>query len=161
MITNIPPVSERTSDAGPMTFNPTNAAQTAPTIGIPSVHPPATDYLAPGTGINPDTAPGRTHTPFGIASLIIATLVGITSIWLFVGMVILGSLMPQPGEPVRSLLGLLIMGCIAIAMVSLTLGIIGLFQRNRKKFTAILGSSGSSITVVGWIMLIIIGMLTG
>jgi hypothetical protein len=76
-------------------------------------------------------------------------------------MVILGSLMPQPGEPVRSLLGLLIMGCIAIAMVSLTLGIIGLFQRNRKKFIAILGISGSSITVVGWIMLIIIGMLTG
>lgn len=108
------------------------------------------DYLGP-----------RPHSGFGIASFIIAFLVGAGE---FVLVIACGVLTAQQGKmddksPVTVVLGLLLCSGILAAVVGLILGIAGVLQAGRNKTFAILGICFNGFIILGVVGLVIVGML--
>jgi len=103
---------------------------------------------------------GHKHSGLGIASFVIATLVGIA---MFAAFVVAGMMeVSTPGGIDESslsavLLGLLMIGLMIVDLVAVGLGIGGLVQKDRKKVFAVLGTVFSVATIVGTVLLIIIG----
>lgn len=102
------------------------------------------------------------HSRIGIASFITSIVVGIL---VFSVIVIAGvAEASTPGgiahkPAIAAVIGLSIIGLLLVDVVALGLGIGGLCQRDRNKIFAILGTVFSSATVVGTILLIILGNL--
>lgn len=102
------------------------------------------------------------HSGLGITSFVIAL---IAALFLFL-LVIVAGLMEasSPGgmdeESIQAILvGLLLFAGTGIDLVSLLLGIIALFQKDRKKVFAILGVVLSGVTLLGVGGLVILGLI--
>ncbi len=102
------------------------------------------------------------YSGMGIASFIIS-LVG--SVGMFVLFASAGAMeTSRPGGMDENsaqavVLGLLTIGMLFVNMVGLGLGIAGLFQKERKKLFAILGTIFSGITIILTAVLLIIGFM--
>ena len=104
------------------------------------------------------------HSGFGVASFIISISVGLLMFLLLVIAAIMQ--VSTPGGMDRQsiqaiLVGLSIIALLFFDIVAVVLGIVGLFQKERKKLFAILGTIFSSATVMFVIALIIVGLLVG
>lgn len=64
-------------------------------------------------------------------------------------------------SPVAIMVGLAIFGFVGISLIALVLGIVGLFQSDRKKIFALLGTIFSALTILGIAALILIGITMG
>ncbi len=101
------------------------------------------------------------HSGLGIASFVISILMAILSIGIVALVTALTFTNPNISDesPQMVLLGLGIMGSLAMMMVAIGLGIAGLCTRNRKKIYAILGLTFATVNALGIIGLMIIGMM--
>jgi hypothetical protein len=104
------------------------------------------------------------HSGVGIASCIIS----ITCAFLLFMFIVMAGVMEvsTPGgineESIEAvILGMLILGVLAVTFIGLILGIIGLFQYNRKKLFAILGTAISTLALIVTGTLMLLGILTG
>ena len=104
----------------------------------------------------------RNHSGLGIASFILSIGVGFL---IFCTIVVAGVMQNStPGgmdekAPAVILVGLAIIGLVLLDVIAFGLGIAGLFQRNRKKVFAILGTIFSSLVILATILLIIVGTM--
>ena len=101
------------------------------------------------------------HSGFGVASFIISILAGLLMFLIFVIATIIQ--VSTPGGMDRQsiqamLVGLSIIALLFFDIVAVVLGIVGLFQKKRKKLFAVLGIIFSSATVISMILLIIVGV---
>lgn len=102
------------------------------------------------------------HSGLGIASFVLGIVVGVL---VFLMVVVAGAMQAStPGgideqSPVAVVLGLFILGLLALDMVALGLGIGSLFQSDRKKIFGVLGTLFSALTIAGTVLLIIIGSM--
>src|SRR5690606_21142498 len=100
------------------------------------------------------------HSGMGIASFIISLVVGFA---IFVAIIIAGVMETStPGgldenSPEAMLLGLVLIALLFADVAALGLGVAGLFQRERRKVFAILGTIFAGTAVLGTIALIVIG----
>ena len=100
------------------------------------------------------------HSGIGIASFILSLLIGVL---LFMVVMFAGYMeVTTPGgiseESVSAImLGLVIIGLLLLELVAFGLGIGGLFQKDRKKLFAILGTIFSGLAILGVVALMIIG----
>lgn len=104
----------------------------------------------------------KKHSGIGIASFITSVITGVLMFLLIAGAAVLGAATPgglSSSQPVTVLVGILIIALLFISLVSLGLGIGGLFQKSRKKLFAILGTIFSISICLGTFGLIIIGSL--
>ena len=62
-------------------------------------------------------------------------------------------------SPAAIVVGLGIMGLLALDVVAAGLGIAGFFQKDRKRLFAILGTIFSSLTIVCTIILMVVGLM--
>ncbi|MGM0516777.1 MAG: DUF6142 family protein [Pseudomonadota bacterium] len=102
------------------------------------------------------------HSGLGIASFII----GIASaILMFLLIVVAGALEAStPGgmdeeSAAAVIVGLFLILFLLTSVVAFGLGVAGLFQRDRKKVFPVLGTVFSSVTVLGSVMLVLVGLM--
>jgi len=104
------------------------------------------------------------HSKLGIASFTLSIVSGLV---LCLIIVIAGFMnAPTPGgideeSPEILITGLCVLAVLALAVVAFGLGIGGLFQSDRKRTLAVLGSVFSAAPILGTISLILIGMAKG
>ena len=101
------------------------------------------------------------HSGMGIASLVLAILVGILAFLIIAVAGVLETTMPgglDEDAPLTALIGLAIICCPLANLVGLGLGIGGLMQRRRKKLTAILGAIGNGLVFSGVLAIIVLGL---
>ena len=102
------------------------------------------------------------HSGFGVASFIISISVGLL---MFLVFVIAGIIqVTTPGgmdkESIQAIIvGLSIIALLLFDILAVVLGIVGLFQKGRKKVFAIFGILFSSATVIIMMALMILGLL--
>ena len=104
------------------------------------------------------------HSGMGIASLVLAILVGILAVSIIAVAGVLEATTPgglDEDAPLTALIGLAILGCPLANLFGLGLGIAGLAQRGRKKVTAILGAIGNGVVFSGVLGIIVLGLLAG
>ncbi|KAA2284581.1 hypothetical protein [Arenimonas fontis] len=100
------------------------------------------------------------HSGLGIAAFVISLVAGIA---IFAAIVVAGVMeASRPGgldenSPEAVLLGLVLIALLFMDVVALGLGIAGLFQRERRKIFAILGTVFSGLTILGTVFLIVLG----
>ncbi len=83
------------------------------------------------------------HSRMGIASLVLAILVGVLVFLIIAGAGVLEASTPggmDEDTPLVVLIGFAVIGCLLANLVGLGLGIAGLIQRRRKKLYAIPGA---------------------
>ena len=100
------------------------------------------------------------HSGIGIASFIISTVVGLLAFLLIIVAGVMEASTPGGIDENSSsavVVGLLIIGVLGIDVVALGLGIGGLMQKDRRKIFSVLGVVFSTTTVVGIILMIVIG----
>jgi len=104
------------------------------------------------------------HSGLGIASFITAIA---SAVLMFLLIVVAGALEAStPGgmdeeSAAAMLVGLFLILFMLTSVVALALGIAGLFQRDRKRVFPILGTVFSSFTVLGTILLVMVGLAMG
>jgi hypothetical protein len=105
---------------------------------------------------------GNPQSGFGIASFVVSILGCLSIFFSIVLAVILGSANPE-GVKDNSIeaivLGLAMLGSMAMLIIALVLGVVGIMSRNRSKVFAILGSTFSGLALAGALGLIILGLL--
>ena len=100
------------------------------------------------------------HSGIGIASFITSIVVIILffSIFIFAAIVAISTPGGVDEESVEvAVFGIVIIALLLVGLVAIGLGIGGLYQKDRKKIFSILGTTFSSVTVVGIILLMIVG----
>ena len=101
------------------------------------------------------------HSGFGIASFIISIIAGILT---FLDIAVAGMIeVSTPGgmdekSVSAALIALFLFAFFFIAFVALALGIAGLFQKDRRKIFASLGTAFSAATLLGTAFVIILGL---
>jgi len=101
------------------------------------------------------------YSGLGIASFIISVVSGFS---IFVLMIVAGFLQATtPGgmhekSAAAVIVGLFLLAFLAITVAGLGLGVGGLFQKNRKKIFAVLGTVFSSAILSGTIFVMLLGM---
>ena len=109
-----------------------------------------------------DDAVNTRHSGFGIASFVIAC---VSAVLIFVLLLVAGVIESStPGgmdeqSPVAIAIGLAAIVFVFLALVGLGLGIAGLFQSERKKVFAVLGTIFGLITVLGTAAIVAVGMM--
>jgi hypothetical protein len=104
------------------------------------------------------------HSGLGIASFITSMVAGVL---IFLLIVIAGVMEAStPGgideeSPAAVAIGLFLFAFIGVALVALGLGVGGLMQANRKKIFAILGTVFSSVSIVGTLFIMLLGLAAG
>lgn len=104
------------------------------------------------------------HSGLGIASFIVSIFSGGL---MFITVVIAGLIEASSPDgmdetsPVAMMVGFAIFGFVGISLIALVLGIVGLFQSDRKKIFALLGTIFSALTILGIAALILIGITMG
>ncbi len=68
---------------------------------------------------------------------------------------------PQPEEATMAIAGLGILGVLALSVVGLCLGVVGMFQGNRLRLFAVLGTVMNALIVFGFCGLMMLGMVAG
>ena len=115
------------------------------------------------TGAQPgQPAPDRPQSGIGIASFVLAVLCGVATIGVFgyagyVEVTTSGGV--GANETVATLIGLGILACGAALLVGLILGIVALFQRNRRRVFAAIGVGLNGLFVVLISLMMWIGMM--
>ena len=104
------------------------------------------------------------HSKLGIASFITTMLAGIIMLAIFIYAGVLeastpGGMSEDSAEAI--IIGFSFIGILFLLLVSLGLGIAGLFQKGQKKVFAILGTTFSSLIILGSVALLIVGMTMG
>lgn len=115
-------------------------------------------------GIQSTESIERKHSGFGVASFIISISAGLLMFIVFAIAAILQ--VSTPGGMDRQSIQAIVVGLSMIALlffdiVAVVLGVVGLFQKERKKVFAIFGIIFSSATVILTMALIIVGVLVG
>lgn len=120
-------------------------------------------------------APARDkHSKLGVTSLVIAVLATVGIVALFVIAALIGastfggenpqSLDPQgiqnsPAFAGFALVGIGFLLCVILYFVGLVLGLVGVFQRRRKRLFAILGTVANGLAVLAIISLLVLGAI--
>ena len=121
---------------------------------------PGNTLYAHYTVSHPSASPVR-HSGIGITSFVIALFAGL---FMFLLIIMAGILeASSPGgideDSMQALtVGLLIFAAMSVDLVALVLGIIGLFQKDRKKLFPILGTVLAGASLVGITSLMILGL---
>ncbi len=106
----------------------------------------------------------KKHSGLGIASLIVSLATGLV-VFLAVGALAVMDSAVEGGldeeSPAVVLLGLVILGSMAVLLGSLGLGVAGLFQPDRNRTTAIIGTIVSAAAFLGITALVCLGLLAG
>jgi hypothetical protein len=106
----------------------------------------------------------RKHSGLGISSLILAIVSGVASFASVVVSVILvggGADESNPGSVSLVIVGLAIIGSSLLSVIGGVVGLVAMFQSNRKKVFGILGLIGNAIVFFGIAGLLIIGIVAG
>jgi len=104
------------------------------------------------------------HSRMGIASLVLAILVGVLVFLLIGGAGVMEASTPggiNEDSTLVGLIGLGIIGCLLANLVGLGLGLAGLIQRRRKKLFAILGAIFNGLIVLVVLAVIVLGLAVG
>ena len=105
---------------------------------------------------------GKKHSGLGIASFVTSIVAAVFIFFLIVAAGALGMSSPDGlNRDVATLGGLLVIAFTGIAFIALGLGIGALFQRERKKIFAILGTVFSGLVILGVSLIILLGMAIG
>ena len=99
------------------------------------------------------------HSRLGIASFVLSIVGALAMFATFVFAGIMGQNGGTSNQPVMMLVGFLIVGLILVNLVTAGIGIAGWLTKDRKKVFAILGTLLSSLTAIGTILLIAIGLM--
>lgn len=116
------------------------------------------------------------HSRMGIASFIIAILTTVLIVVLFIIAGVIGasvfsgadpgSIDPQSIQDSPAFAGLALVGIgfivgIGLFLVGLVLGLIGIFQRRRKRLFAVLGTIFNGLAVLAVVAVVVIGLVVG
>lgn len=104
------------------------------------------------------------HSRMGIASLVLAILVGVLVFLIIGGAGVLEASTPggmDEDSPLVVLIGFAVIGCLLANLVGLGLGIAGMIQRRRKKLFAILGAIFNGLVVLVVLAVIVLGLVLG
>ena len=121
-------------------------------------------------------APARRskHSKMGVTSLVIAILATVAIVALFVIAALVGasafggadpqSIDPQSLQDSPAFTGLALVGigflvCIILYFVGLVLGLVGIFQKRRKRLFAILGTVANGLAVLVVVSLLVLGAI--
>jgi hypothetical protein len=105
----------------------------------------------------------RPHSGIGVASFCIAIVAAIGG---FLTLVYAGVMAQKHGDlpddhPIVLIIGLLMLGCMALSFIGLVLGILGACAARRQKVFAWLGLTFNGCLILGVIGLVIVGALAG
>ena len=64
-------------------------------------------------------------------------------------------------SPIAILLGLVMIGVLFVDFMGIIFGVIGLFQRDRKKFFAVFAVLLGSLVILGFLFLLLVGLTMG
>lgn len=95
------------------------------------------------------------YSRLGIASSVIAVLTTVVVVVLF------GTLAQALDAEVSPLLPLGFLGCVLLYLVGLALGVVGAFQRRRKRLFAVIGTILNGLFAFVVVALIFLGLATG
>lgn len=101
------------------------------------------------------------HSGLGISSFVLSLVVGLATFALFTAGAVLQNATPggvHEESPEAIVLGLLLMVTLAGCLVSFALGVAGLFQENRNRTFAILGTILSALTGIGSTFAVLLGL---
>lgn len=118
-----------------------------------TMYPPTPNASTEAFGI----APARRHTPLGIASLITACVALALMFSAFAISIAISAGAPSRGQAGFMLVGLLIVGSSALALIALVLGIAGICQHQYKRLTAGLGILFSIVALLIIVLLLLLG----
>ena len=106
-----------------------------------------------------ETGPEK-HSTIGIISLVITVAAGVIELGLFVAAGLLTSSVDGLTEesPVAAAIGLGIICMPAFMLIGTVLGVVGLFQKDRKKLFPILSVAISGIAICIFVLLLILGV---
>ena len=104
------------------------------------------------------------HSGIGIASFILSLLCGLTLVGIIIVAMVIGA--RSGGELDERSPAVMAIGCsallgLALTLLGLILGIVGIMQKDRKKTFAILGLIFNAVILVGTVALILVGMAMG
>jgi hypothetical protein len=102
------------------------------------------------------------HSGFGIASFVIALAAGALEFVLIAIAGILETTTPgsmDENSPLAMLLGVVMFGGLFLVLMGIIFGIVGLFQRDRKRIFALLGVIFGCLVIVGVLFVLVIGLL--
>lgn len=112
--------------------------------------------------LDDDDLPPRKHSGYGIASFVIAVVVGLLEFVLIVVAGVIEASTPggmDENSPIAILLGLGLFGGLLADVFGMALGIAGLCQANRSKVFAVLGLVFGTVVLLGVLGLMVLGML--
>ena len=104
--------------------------------------------------VNPQRLWELKHSGYGILSLILAALAGIIEIYV---LTVAGHMDKQTPIGEYFLTGFVMMGGLAVSLVGVLLGIVGILQRRRNRIFAFLGLGINCLFLLAMIGLIILG----
>lgn len=111
---------------------------------------------------NASSEPATRHSGFGIASFVIAILVGVAE-FLTIGLaavaVAYNTGVPQQSSPLMVGIGLAMCGEMAMLPLGMALGFVGLASANTRKPFAVLGVAFNALILLGMVLLMVIGTI--
>lgn len=99
------------------------------------------------------------HSAFGIASLVIASVIAALMFLTLLAAGVLHNLHPNGPYPAQKLIGLAIILLGALDLVPVGLGVVSCLQRDRKRILGVIGLILSSLTALGTFALFLLGLL--
>jgi hypothetical protein len=133
------------------------SGQAPPLAAFPGTHPHQQAYPY----ASPQMVPEAAHSKVGIASFVMGLLVGLGELVLVVIAGVMETSTPggmNDKDPKVAILGLLLLGGLFLALVGAILGVVGLFERNRKKLFAVLGLIFNGLILGLVVLLMIVGL---
>src|SRR5262245_44136443 len=100
------------------------------------------------------------HSGFGIASFMISIVIGVLIVALIIVAGVLEASTPggiDENSPPTMMVGLGILALVMADLLAIALGITGLVQAQRRKVFAVLGTIFSGLTILGTVVLIVVG----
>jgi len=121
---------------------------------------PSRIHIKPMTEETKQPAPPlqETHSRLGIASFVTSVVVGVLLLGFFLLAGVLHNLHPAGPYPAQTLVGLVVIVLLFADMAAIGLGIAAVCQRGTKKVFGILGLSFSTLTIMGTIGLVLLGL---
>lgn len=97
----------------------------------------------------------RRHSPFGVASLVIALAVGAGML----AVVVLSALAPPTTEKATMAVGVMICAFLGLNLVGAAMGVVGLLQKDRSPTFSVLGASLNALILLGVGVLMFFGIV--
>lgn len=112
----------------------------------------------------PYGAPALKHSGLGLTSFILSILCGLVMFILVMNAGVLEAKSPNGMDeesPEAIVLGLLMMGDVALILMAFVRGLVAIFQKDRKQLFSILGMTFAGLTVLAFVGLLIVGLTVG